>query len=52
MQELKSTDLQQVNGGAITAAAVGCALLGVGTGVAIGAVVAIGVCYAVRKLSE
>ena len=52
MQDLKNTELQEVNGGALTAAAVGCALLGIGSGAIFGAVVAIGVCYAVRKMNE
>ena len=52
MQELQNNELQEIDGGAITAAAVGCALLGIGSGVVIGAAVAIGVCYVVRKMNE
>ena len=50
MRELDQTELREYNGGSITAAAVGCAMLGIGAGVIIGVVLAVGVCYAVRKL--
>jgi len=50
MEELNNTELQEINGGSITLAAVGCAVLGVSTGVVIGAALAVGVCYAVRKI--
>jgi lactobin A/cerein 7B family class IIb bacteriocin len=50
LEDLNHDELKEVNGGSVTAAAVGCALLGVGTGVILGAALAVGVCYLVRKL--
>ena len=52
LKDLSHDELKEVNGGSITAAAVGCAFLGVGVGVVAGAAIAVGVCYLVRKLVQ
>jgi len=52
MQELDNTELKEINGGSLSVAAIGCAVLGVSSGVLIGAALAVGVCYAVRYMCK
>jgi hypothetical protein len=53
MGELDVKELKEIEGGAIgSAAAVGAALLGVGAGVVIGALLAVCVCYVIKKCCE
>lgn len=52
MEELNLKEQKEVEGGSITAATVGVALLGVSVGVVIGAALAIGVCYVVKRCCQ